>query len=66
MEAIVPDQPTRNVKLVLDTSRAVRQGRKVTATIGIDKYDHLPALKNAVKDANGVAALFRDRMASCP
>jgi hypothetical protein len=43
-------------------SPAVRQGRNVIATIGVDAYQHLPTLKNAVKDADGVAALFRDRL----
>src|ERR1044071_5717906 len=34
-------------------------GRHVIAAVGIDRYRHWPPLSNAVRDATGVAALFR-------
>jgi len=38
---------------------AGRAGRNVIAVIGIDRYHHWRRLANAVRDASGVAALFR-------
>jgi uncharacterized caspase-like protein len=37
---------------------AVRAGRLVVATIGIDRYTGWPQLRNAVSDATGTAAMF--------
>ena len=51
---------TRDIGAVsTSTPEAVRIGRKVIATIGIDRYQHWRPLANAVGDANGALNLFR-------
>ncbi len=37
-------------------------GRKIVVTIGIDDYQHLTPLRNAVNDAQGVQRLFADKL----
>jgi hypothetical protein len=50
---------TRNVVAAPLAEVAPRAGRHVIATIGIDRYRHWRQLGNAINDATGTAALFR-------
>jgi uncharacterized caspase-like protein len=50
---------TRNVVAASLAEVAPRAGRHVIAAIGIDRYRHWRQLGNAVSDATGAAALFR-------
>src|SRR5262245_45436615 len=50
---------SRDVVAVPTPTQAPATGRLVIATIGIDRYRHWRTLTNAVGDAMGAAALFR-------
>ena len=58
------DPQNRDVRVISspDTNETKRRGRNIIAVVGIDKYQNLQLLHNAVSDAQGVRALFVDQL----
>lgn len=56
-------RPEMHPEMHPDTAAAeTRRGRNIIAVVGIDKYQNLQLLNNAVSDAQGVRALFIDQL----
>ncbi len=56
------DPHHRHLRLEPQSDEVVRRGRNVVAVVGIDQYQHLQTLRNAVSDATGVRSLFIDQL----
>src|SRR3954447_15782446 len=56
------DPQNREIRITARPAEGVRRGRNIVAVVGIDKYQQLQLLHNAVSDAKGVRALFVDQL----
>jgi uncharacterized caspase-like protein len=59
------DPQNRDIRIISqpgDSDEAKARGRNIIAVVGIDQYQHLQILHNAVSDAKGVRALFVDQL----
>ncbi len=52
------DPHNRNLRPIPQAEEPIRRGRNIVAVIGIDNYQQLQILHNAVSDAKGIRALF--------
>jgi uncharacterized caspase-like protein len=59
------DSQNRDIRVISrpdDTQADKRRGRNIIAVVGINQYQQLQRLHNAVSDAKGIRALFMDQL----
>lgn len=57
------DSQDRDIRIISQpTAEPVRRGRNIVAVVGINQYQNLQILHNAVSDAKGVRALFVEQL----